>query len=122
MSRLLLCSFAATLFALTLAPSTTLAYPPYVAGPSPAAYYWHQDVGYHREIQRLDNLVMLRKAEIKMLERQLAEWRPLDQFRTGRPVMLDVERARFQILEAKLDLQCLEQERFDLVHARGRGW
>jgi hypothetical protein len=122
MSRLLLCVLAVTAFAVSSMPSAVLAYPPYVAGPSPAAYYWHHDVGYHREIQRLDNLVMLRKAEIKSLERQLAEWRPLDQFRTGRPVMLDVERARLQILEAKLDLQCLEQERFDLVHARGRAW
>lgn len=122
MSRLLLSAIAATMFALSFSPSAALAHPPYMAGPSPAAYYWHQDVGYHREIQRLDNLAMLRRAEIKMLERQLAEWRPLDQFRTGRPVMLDVERARLQILEAKLDLQCLEQERFDLVHARGRAW
>lgn len=105
-----------------VAGSTTLAYPPHLAVPSPAACCWQDNVAYHREIQRLDNLVMLRKAEIASLERQLVEWRPLDQFRTGRPVMLDIERTRLLILEAKLDLQYLEQQRFDLVHARGRMW
>ena len=122
MPRLFWCSLALAAVVNSVFGSAATAYPPYAPSVSPAAYYWHHDIGYHREIKRLDNMVMLRKAEIASLERQLKEWRPLDQFRTGRPVMLDVERTRLLILEAKLDLQCLEQERFDLVHARGRMW
>lgn len=116
MLRLLACALACTLSA-TAAYSQTP-----VAPVSPHIdYHWHQ-VAYHRQVAQLDDLVRLRQLEIASLERQLAEWEPLDRFRTGRPVMVDVERTRLQLEYAKLDLKCLEQRAFDLTRRRAQGW
>lgn len=86
-----------------------------------AAYRYHQ-LSYHRQVAQLERLVRLRKLEIASLERQLEEWEPMDRFRTGRPVMLDFERTQLQLAHVKFELECLEQQRFDLTHARGRMW
>lgn len=104
---------------LMLSP-TAMAYPPVAYHPAPLSTYRYQHVVYHREVARLDAAIRLRKAEIAAMERMLKEWEPLDRFSTGRPVMLDIERTRLQLLEARLGLQCLEQDLFDLTHARGR--
>lgn len=115
MMRLALFVLAAATWA-----SPTMAYPPAAYSPSPLTDYRYQYVVYHREVARLDAEILLRKAEIASLERMLKEWEPLDRFSTGRPVMIDIERTRLQILEAQLSLKCLEQVQFDLTHSRGR--
>lgn len=108
--------------ALWLTATFATAHPLPQTYPSPqAAYHLHQ-VAYHRQVAQLDKLIRLRKAEIASLQRQLAEWEPLDRFRTGRTVMIDVERTHLLLQQAELDLECLEQESFDLIRSRGRAW
>ena len=88
----------------------------------PASVYPVYYGSYHQQVFRLDNEIRLQKAEIAAIERTLAEWEPMDRFRVGRTLGVDVERGRLALAEAKLTLKYLEQEKFDLVRSRAWGW
>ena len=91
-----------------------LALSPYRAIPARATY--------HRQVQILDAQIRLQIAEIESIERVLVEWQPLDRFRDSRVLGLDIERMQLALARAKLSLECLRQQKFDLVQSRGRGW
>jgi hypothetical protein len=97
--------------------ATTLAHPAYRS--SAAAHYYHNAV-YHREVEHLEQTIRVRQAEIAALKRQLREWGAYDRFRNGRPLMVTIENTRLILMEAQYDLECLEQQLFDLVRSRGR--
>lgn len=87
----------------------------------PASRYdYDANTSYFRQVDQLDQLIRIRKAEIAMLERQLKEWEGFDRFRNGRPLMTTLDYTRLLLLDAKRDLACLEQQLFDVVHRRGR--
>ncbi|QDU58584.1 hypothetical protein [Aeoliella mucimassa] len=113
MFRLLVCAAVCSLGLLAL-PSAK-AHPP-------ACVYGTYYGNYHQQVARLDASIRLQKAEIASLERLLAEWEPLDRFRVGRSVGVDVERTRLALAEAEWTLKCLQQDKFDLVRSRSFGW
>ena len=116
MLRLLTC-----IFTVALSGTQAIGHPP-VNLHSPADSYHARQLTYHRQVAQLDELTRLRRLETEALSRQLKEWEPLDRFRTGRPVMMDVEQTRLRLELAKLEHKCLEQQAFDLTHSRSRGW
>lgn len=103
---------------LILAPRT-VAHPTYATR---VAHYSHCQLAYQRQVVQLDQLVRLQKAEIESLHRRLQEWEPMDQFRTGRALMMDVEITQLALIRAEMNLEKLQQEQFDLTRSRGRGW
>lgn len=84
-----------------------------------AAYRLHHDI-YHRQVYLLEQQIRLVKAEIAAFENRLATWERFDRFRNGRPLMITIENTELILMQAKLDLELLEQALFDLVRSRGR--
>lgn len=83
------------------------------------ARYQHY-VQYPQQLQMLDNLIRMRKAEIASLELRLKDWESSDRFDTGRALMVTIENTRLVLLQTRMELQQLEQQRFDMVRYRGR--
>lgn len=86
------------------------------------AHYSQRQFSYHRQVAELDQSVRLQRAEIASLRRRLEEWEPMDRFRTGRALIMDVELTRLALMRAEMNLQHLQQAQFDLTRSRGRGW
>jgi hypothetical protein len=114
MVRLLLATIACAAY---LLPAPHVNAHPRFASPASAHYYRH--TAYHRQVQLLDEQIRLRKAEIASLERQLEAWQPQTRFRSAGPLMVTIENTRLVLMNLKLDLACLEQDLFDLIHSRG---
>lgn len=100
--------------------SATLAHNYYSQQARAANARYQHYVQYPRQVQTLDNLIRLKKAEIASLERRLKDWEPSDRFDTGRALMVTIENTRLVLLQTQMELQQLEQQRFDLVRYRGR--
>jgi len=100
--------------------SATLAHNYYSQQARAANARYQHFVEYPRQLQTLDDLIRLRKAEIASLERRLKEWEPLDRFDTGRALMVTIENTRLVLLQSQIELRQLEQQRFNMARYRGR--
>lgn len=118
MLRLLM--LAACCFSSLIVSTTVNAHDSYSLQARVANSHYRHYVEYPRQLQLLEDSIRLQKAEIASLERRLFEWEPSDRFHTGRALTVTIENTRLVLLAAKLDLQRMEQQRFDLVRYRGR--
>jgi hypothetical protein len=79
-------------------------------------------VEYPRELRRLESQIRLTELEIKSYEERLREYRSVDKFSTGRPLLVTLQDVRLCLLEAELRLEDLRAERAALVRFHSDQW
>lgn len=74
-------------------------------------YRLYERVEFPTRIRRLGAEITLAEARIKSLEKLLREYQSFQKFSTGNPLTLTVEETKLALLEAKLQLEGLREER-----------
>jgi hypothetical protein len=71
----------------------------------------YERVDFPLRVRRLETEIKLAETRLKSLEKLLVEYQSFQKFSTGNPLTLTVEDTRYQILELKLRLENLREER-----------
>jgi hypothetical protein len=79
-------------------------------------------VEHPRELRRLDAQIRLTEQEIKAYEERLREYRSVDKFYTGRPLLVTLQDVRLCHLESQLRLEDLRAERAAAVRFHSDQW
>jgi hypothetical protein len=79
-------------------------------------------VEHPREVRRLDAQIKLTEAEIEAYEERLREYRSVDKFSTGRPLLVTLQDVRLCLLELQLRLRDLRAERQAMIRFHSDQW
>lgn len=71
----------------------------------------YERVEFPTRIRRIESELKIGEARLKSLEKLLAEYQSFQKFSTGNPLTLTVEDTRLQILELKVRIDDLREER-----------
>jgi hypothetical protein len=78
-------------------------------------YRLYDRVDFPLRLRRIDNEITLAEARQKSLEKLLKEYQSFQKFSIGNPLTLTVEDTKLQLLELKLQIESLREER-SLMH------
>ncbi len=71
----------------------------------------YERVEFPARVRRMENSIKLAEARLKSLEKLLVEYQSFQKFSIGNPLTLTVEETKLQILDTKLQLKELRDER-----------